>query len=134
MSTTCPPRSHATCRTVPDVNFGGSKTAAYCTRHAPGGMVDVCSNRCYHHKYAGLRRFGVIACNMATNRRQHTDVGLIGDKCTRRVSLNVSGCTKGAYCNQHADEGAVDGGHKRCSQDTCNKIPPFKVKGGEAAA
>ncbi|CAN0295820.1 unnamed protein product [Laminaria digitata] len=60
--------SHDSCSMPPSFNVEGSKTAAYCRRHAMRGMVNVVAKRCLH------------------------------DTCSAYPSFNVEGSASGAYC------------------------------------
>ena len=50
-------------------------------------------------------------------------------QCGKFASYNIEGCTRGAYCKQHAKDGMVVVRCRRCLHDSCTKQPSFNVEG-----
>ena len=46
----------------------------------------------------------------------------------------MEGSKTAVYCRQHADDGMVDVCKKRCSHDSCTKVPTFNFQGSRTSA
>ena len=75
----------------------GTKTAEYCSQHAPAGMVDVKKRKC---KTEG---------------------------CGKRPSFSVAGSKTVEYCAEHALQGMVNVKGSKCKTEGCCNWPSFGV-------
>ena len=95
---------HDSCTVRPYFNLVGSKTPAFCKRHAEDRMVNISGYFCSH------------------------------ESCTKRPSFNVVGSKKPVYCKQHAATGTSDVLHRRCSHDSCTMVSRWGLQTDGAAS
>ncbi|CAN0383929.1 unnamed protein product [Ascophyllum nodosum] len=77
----------------------GTKTAEYCTQHAPDGMVNVRARMCST------------------------------EGCGKRASFGVAGTKRPEYCTQHAPDGMVHVRKIKYITEGCGKEPSFGFVG-----
>lgn len=114
------------CHTWAGFNAEGTKTPAYCKRHAKGGMVNICSRRCLYASCTTLASYYVYEETSPLYCKQHARDGMLDVRnkrcshasCTTRASYNVEGKKSALYCKQHAGDGMVNVRSKRCSYDS----------------
>ena len=81
----------------PSLGVAGTKTAEYCTQHAPEGMVKVYNKKCKT------------------------------ETCSKELSYGVATTKMAQCCTQNASEGMVKVYNKTCKTKACGKEPSFGV-------
>ena len=85
------------CGKGPSLGVAGTKTAEYCTEHAPLGVVNVNHRECR------------------------------AESCGKRASFGVAGTKTAEYCAQHVSDGMVNVYRLQHRPEDCGTIPSFGV-------
>ena len=120
--------------------MAGTKTAEYCTQHAPDGMVNVKDRKCIVEGCSKQPSFGVVGTRNAEFCAQHARDGMVNVKdrmcttegCGKRPSFGVEGTKTAEYCPRHAPYGMVNVRSKRRTEDS-GMISSFGVVGTKPA-
>ena len=120
-------------------SFGavGTKTAEYCTQHAPDGMVDVNNRKCRTKGCSKQPSFGVAGTKTAEYCTQHaldgtTNVITIKCRpkgCCKQAYFGVTGTEMAEVCANHAPDGMVNVEDSLCRVEDSGMITAFGVEG-----
>ena len=113
----------------------GTKTAEYCTQHAPNGMVNVKARMCRTEDCSKQPSFGVSGTKTAEFCAKHAPNGMV-NVCSRKCRTEgfskvavsgVAGTKTSAYCTRHALDGMVNAKRRKCTTEDCRNQPSLGV-------
>ncbi|CAM9683971.1 unnamed protein product [Ascophyllum nodosum] len=119
----------------------GMITTEYCTKHAPDGMVNVCSRKCGTEGCRKRPSFGVAGTKTTLYCAQHARDGMVDvyiekcrtESCGNQASFAVAGTKTPEYLGQHAPDGVVDACSRKCTTGDCSKKPSIEVTNAKMA-
>ena len=129
------------CSKHPLFGVAGTKTAEYCTLHAPDGMVNVRNRMCKTEGCGKKPLFGVAGTKTAEYCTQHAldvMVNVINrtcrtEGCSKHPSFGVAGTKTAKFCAKHALYGMVDVKNRMRKTEGSSMISAFEVAGTNAA-